>query len=261
MNKKKADMCDKADIHFFKTGIKPVWEDPANCKGGKWIIRLKKGLSTRIWENLLMAIIGEQFLVGDELCGAVCSIRNQEDIISLWNKWVFFYFDYFPPTVTITNQWNIMNIFKNCWQNSCHQSNSRNTSSGVETPSKHCSRVQAPWWLPPWPKFVSPYNKKYFQINIKWTGNSYNFRIENITWHNFRKFFNKLFCECEKMQIKTYLFHGKLTPQKNKIFPGFQKIKKKFRLVQTFFKKFRTLGKLYLYQNVSFSSFPFLSCL
>uniref|UniRef100_A0A1I7T5L5 eIF-4F 25 kDa subunit n=1 Tax=Caenorhabditis tropicalis TaxID=1561998 RepID=A0A1I7T5L5_9PELO len=84
--KKPTDMCDKADIHFFKTGIKPVWEDPANCKGGKWIIRLKKGLSTRIWENLLMAIIGEQFLVGDELCGAVCSIRNQEDIISLWNR-------------------------------------------------------------------------------------------------------------------------------------------------------------------------------
>ncbi|KAF1745834.1 hypothetical protein GCK72_022281 [Caenorhabditis remanei] len=68
------------------TGIKPVWEDPANCKGGKWIIRLKKGLSARIWENLLMAIVGEQFLIGDELCGAVCSIRNQEDIISLWNR-------------------------------------------------------------------------------------------------------------------------------------------------------------------------------
>ncbi|CAI2355545.1 unnamed protein product [Caenorhabditis sp. 36 PRJEB53466] len=84
--KRPTDMCDKADIHFFKSGIKPVWEDPANCKGGKWIIRLKKGLSARIWENLLMAIVGEQFLVGDELCGAVCSIRNQEDIISVWNR-------------------------------------------------------------------------------------------------------------------------------------------------------------------------------
>uniref|UniRef100_A0A8R1DT37 eIF-4F 25 kDa subunit n=1 Tax=Caenorhabditis japonica TaxID=281687 RepID=A0A8R1DT37_CAEJA len=92
--KRPTDMCDKADIHFFKTGIKPVWEDPANCKGGKWIIRLKKGLSTRIWENLLMALIGEQFLIGDELCGAVCSIRNQEDIISLWNRNA----DYTPET-------------------------------------------------------------------------------------------------------------------------------------------------------------------
>ena len=31
-------------------------------------------------------MIGEQFLVGEEICGAVCSIRNQEDILSLWNR-------------------------------------------------------------------------------------------------------------------------------------------------------------------------------
>ncbi|MFH4979167.1 hypothetical protein AB6A40_005876 [Gnathostoma spinigerum] len=80
------DVKDKVDYHMFKEGIKPVWEDPANCKGGKWILRLKKGLSSRIWENLLLAMIGEQFLVGEEICGAVCSIRNQEDIVSLWNR-------------------------------------------------------------------------------------------------------------------------------------------------------------------------------
>ncbi|GMT05532.1 hypothetical protein PENTCL1PPCAC_27706, partial [Pristionchus entomophagus] len=77
---------EKLDIHFFKEGIRPVWEDPSNCKGGKYILRLKKGLASRIWENLIVTIIGEQFMVGDEICGAVCSIRNQEDIISLWNK-------------------------------------------------------------------------------------------------------------------------------------------------------------------------------
>lgn len=40
-------------------------------------MRLKKGFSSRIWENLILAMIGEQFLVGEEICGAVCSIRNQ----------------------------------------------------------------------------------------------------------------------------------------------------------------------------------------
>uniref|UniRef100_A0A1I8EJU9 Uncharacterized protein n=1 Tax=Wuchereria bancrofti TaxID=6293 RepID=A0A1I8EJU9_WUCBA len=55
-------------------------------KGGKWILRLKKGFSSRIWENLVLAMIGEQFLVGEEICGAVCSTRNQEDIASLWNR-------------------------------------------------------------------------------------------------------------------------------------------------------------------------------
>lgn len=80
------DIPYKADLHFFKQGIKPVWEDEINKAGGKWILRLRKGLSSRIWENLLLAIIGESFLVGDEICGAVCSIRNQEDIVSVWNK-------------------------------------------------------------------------------------------------------------------------------------------------------------------------------
>ncbi|KAI6244154.1 EIF-4F 25 kDa subunit [Aphelenchoides fujianensis] len=84
--KRPSDINEKVDFHLFKKGIKPVWEDSANQKGGKWILRLKKGLSSRIWENLLLAMIGEQFLVGEEICGAVCSVRNQEDILSLWNR-------------------------------------------------------------------------------------------------------------------------------------------------------------------------------
>uniref|UniRef100_A0A0R3QSC2 eIF-4F 25 kDa subunit n=1 Tax=Brugia timori TaxID=42155 RepID=A0A0R3QSC2_9BILA len=84
--KRPADINEKVDFHMFKEGIKPVWEDDANRKGGKWILRLKKGFSSRIWENLILAMIGEQFLVGEEICGAVCSIRNQEDIVSLWNR-------------------------------------------------------------------------------------------------------------------------------------------------------------------------------
>jgi translation initiation factor 4E len=50
------------------------------------MIRLKKGISSRCWENLLLAILGEQFIVGDEICGVVLSIRPTEDIISLWNR-------------------------------------------------------------------------------------------------------------------------------------------------------------------------------
>eukprot|EP01041_Mallomonas_annulata_P000772 gene772-1478_t len=74
------------DYHLFKNGITPTWEDPQNQRGGKWIVRLKKGLSSRYWEELVLAIIGEQFDVGQEICGAVISIRGSEDIISVWNK-------------------------------------------------------------------------------------------------------------------------------------------------------------------------------
>lgn len=75
-----------SDFHLFKDGIKPMWEDEANKEGGKWIVRLKKGLAARCWENLLLAILGEQFMVGEEICGAVISIRLHEDIISVWNR-------------------------------------------------------------------------------------------------------------------------------------------------------------------------------
>ena len=34
----------------------------------------------------LLAILGEQFIVGNEICGAVISVRPTEDIISLWNR-------------------------------------------------------------------------------------------------------------------------------------------------------------------------------
>jgi len=63
-----------------------MWEDEANQKGGKWIVRLRKGLASKCWEDLLLGVVGEQFDVGDEICGIVISIRYNEDIISLWNR-------------------------------------------------------------------------------------------------------------------------------------------------------------------------------
>ncbi|KAG6977742.1 hypothetical protein JG688_00000052 [Phytophthora aleatoria] len=80
------DLPNTMDYHLFKTGIKPMWEDPANRRGGKWMVRLRKGIASRYWEDLVLAIIGEQFDVGNEICGAVISIRYNEDIISLWNR-------------------------------------------------------------------------------------------------------------------------------------------------------------------------------
>uniref|UniRef100_A0A7N4NZ38 Eukaryotic translation initiation factor 4E family member 2 n=1 Tax=Sarcophilus harrisii TaxID=9305 RepID=A0A7N4NZ38_SARHA len=71
------DLTGHSDFHLFKEGIKPMWEDDANKNGGKWIIRLRKGLASRCWENLILAMLGEQFMVGEEICGAVVSVRFQ----------------------------------------------------------------------------------------------------------------------------------------------------------------------------------------
>ncbi|CAH2272675.1 eukaryotic translation initiation factor 4E type 2-like [Pelobates cultripes] len=80
------DLTGYSDFHLFKDGIKPMWEDEANKNGGKWIIRLRKGLASRFWENIILAMLGEQFMVGEEICGVVVSIRFQEDLLSIWNK-------------------------------------------------------------------------------------------------------------------------------------------------------------------------------
>ncbi|KAJ3517755.1 hypothetical protein NLJ89_g309 [Agrocybe chaxingu] len=101
------------DYLLFHSGIRrPVWEDPLNLSGGKWIIRLRKGVADRLWEDLVLAIIGDQFddcrntadgkpgLGGTtkpedgtdngtewpEICGCTISVRQSEDIITLWNR-------------------------------------------------------------------------------------------------------------------------------------------------------------------------------
>ena len=43
------------DYHVFREGIRPMWEDEANVNGGKWIVRLKKGLAARYWEDVVRA--------------------------------------------------------------------------------------------------------------------------------------------------------------------------------------------------------------
>ena len=76
------------DYHFFVEGIKPTWEDEGNAKGGKWIVRLKKGLASRYWEEVILALIGGQFpgVANGDVCGAVISMRYSEDIVSVWNR-------------------------------------------------------------------------------------------------------------------------------------------------------------------------------
>ena len=77
------------DYHLFREGISPTWEDPKNRNGGKWIVRLRKveGLASLYWEDLIMALVGEQFGdVGCQVCGVVVSVRQHEDILSVWTQ-------------------------------------------------------------------------------------------------------------------------------------------------------------------------------
>ena len=77
-----------SDYHLFPENIKPMWEDENNVNGGKLMIRLRKGVSSRIWEDLILSVVGGKDLEDDEneICGLVISIRYHEDIISIWNR-------------------------------------------------------------------------------------------------------------------------------------------------------------------------------
>lgn len=40
----------------------------------------------QLWLNTLLAMIGEQFDEGDEICGAVASVRARQEKIALWTR-------------------------------------------------------------------------------------------------------------------------------------------------------------------------------
>ncbi|EKM76423.1 hypothetical protein AGABI1DRAFT_115765 [Agaricus bisporus var. burnettii JB137-S8] len=77
-----------SNYHLFKTGIKPMWEDPANANGGKWVLTMKNNpdLLDRCWSFLAMALVGEELEENDEICGAVVSLRTKVDRIQLWTR-------------------------------------------------------------------------------------------------------------------------------------------------------------------------------
>jgi hypothetical protein len=52
-------------IHLFHMGVKPVWEDPRNERGGAWYFKVTKELAPQFWHELCL------LAVGDVLQGAV----------------------------------------------------------------------------------------------------------------------------------------------------------------------------------------------
>lgn len=71
------------DYYVFQEGVQPMWEDEANKRGGRLTIRVVKSASPRAFEDLCLALIGEQFDT-DDICGIACSVRFQENYLSIW---------------------------------------------------------------------------------------------------------------------------------------------------------------------------------
>jgi len=78
-----------SNYHLFRTGIKPMWEDPENARGGKWLIRLSqrdRHHLNAIWQNIVLGLIGEVSEEMDDVCGAVLSRRRPGDRIAVWHR-------------------------------------------------------------------------------------------------------------------------------------------------------------------------------
>lgn len=83
---KPSDLPANMDVCFFKEGCQPLSDDLPNIGGGKWTARLRKGLTARVWEDLLLAIVGGAWEVHTLLQGAMVSVRAEEDVLGIWSE-------------------------------------------------------------------------------------------------------------------------------------------------------------------------------
>ena len=86
---RKPDSC-KPGIEFFmfKEPIKPLWEDENNKNGGRFSIKLKRGYTTIIWEEMIFVLIGGILPkeMKDEINGIVVSSRKDFNTLQIWFK-------------------------------------------------------------------------------------------------------------------------------------------------------------------------------
>lgn len=81
--KRPTDLPKRVDMQVFKTGISPMWEDPMNMNGGEFVLRVKRIVSGRLFEKMLLGVIGN---ILKNVCGVVLNLRNSEDVLMLWNS-------------------------------------------------------------------------------------------------------------------------------------------------------------------------------
>lgn len=85
-------LASNSNYSLFRKGVEPSWEDPANCEGGKFVLTLSRndarnGKVDELWLYTILAIIGETMDdTGDQVNGAVVSLRKNNCRIALWIK-------------------------------------------------------------------------------------------------------------------------------------------------------------------------------
>lgn len=82
-------------IHLFHIGVKPVWEDPRNVKGGAWYFRVSKDIAGQFWHEMCLLAVGDvlqgavetkRASFNDDICGISYSVRWNAVQIAVWNR-------------------------------------------------------------------------------------------------------------------------------------------------------------------------------
>lgn len=82
-------------IHLFHLGVKPVWEDPRNAKGGAWYFKIPKDHAEQFWHEMCLLAVGDvlqgavetkRASFNDDICGISYSVRWNAVQIAVWNR-------------------------------------------------------------------------------------------------------------------------------------------------------------------------------
>ena len=82
-------------IHLFHKGVKPVWEDARNARGGAWTFRVPKALAREFWHECCMLAVGEHLQAAvesgrtsfrDDVCGVSLGVRFNSVLVQVWNR-------------------------------------------------------------------------------------------------------------------------------------------------------------------------------
>ncbi|KAL5114170.1 hypothetical protein ACEQ8H_007967 [Pleosporales sp. CAS-2024a] len=82
-------------IHLFHHGVKPVWEDPRNIRGGAWYFKVSKDMAAQFWHEMCLLAVGDGLQgaietkrpsFNDDICGISYSVRWNAVQVAVWNR-------------------------------------------------------------------------------------------------------------------------------------------------------------------------------